>query len=67
LRQLEGHKEFGKGLVVTTRDVNEAFLGPGGGRDLIKQKDAAVYRLLPLKAEIDAAMNRLVVGTSQVT
>jgi hypothetical protein len=67
LRQLDGHKEFGKGLVVTTRDVNEAFLGPGGGRDLIKQKDAAVYRLLPLKAEIDAAMNRLVVGTSQVT
>ena len=77
LKQVGGHAEFGKGLVITTRDVSNAYMNAGGIRDasdtyfrsggaraLLKEAGSAPWRLLPYKAEIDAAVARLVRGDS---
>jgi hypothetical protein len=75
LKQVGGHTEIGKGLVVASRDVTNAYLNSGGLRDasdkfartggareLLKETGSAPFRLLPYKAEMDAAVGRLVRG-----
>jgi hypothetical protein len=63
LKQVGGHADFGPGLVVTTRDVTNKLLVEGGARETLRQARSAIYRLLPLKADIDAVASRLVMGT----
>jgi hypothetical protein len=75
LKQVGGHADFGKGLVVTTRDVSDAYMNSGavsgasdayptsgGARALLKEAGSAPWRLLPYKDEIDAAVAGLVRG-----
>jgi hypothetical protein len=60
LKQVGGHQEFGKGMVVTTRDVTEPLLATGNAKQILKDAGSTVFRLLPNKADIDAAVARLV-------
>jgi hypothetical protein len=60
LKQVGGHIEFGKGVVVTTKDVVEPLMA--NARQTLKDAGATVFRLLPHKAEIDNAVARLVQG-----
>jgi hypothetical protein len=60
LKQVGGHAEFGKSLIVTTRDVSDALMAGGRAREVLKDAGATPYRLLPLKGELDAAIKRLV-------
>lgn len=62
LKQVGGHAEFGPGLVVTTRDVTNKLLLEGGARETLRSSRSAIWRLLPYKAEIDAAVRNLVIG-----
>jgi len=62
LKQVGGHADFGKGMVVTTRDVTDPLLATGNARQILKDAGSTVYRLLPYKAEIDAAVAQLVRG-----
>jgi len=74
-KELGGHTDFGKDLVITTRDVSNAYMNSGGVRDpsdkyfrsgcaraLLKEAGSAPWRLLSYKAEIDAAVAQLVRG-----
>lgn len=60
MKQLSGHEEFGKGLVVTTRDVSDAIMHTGRAREIIKEAGSTPYRLLPYKSELDSAIRRLI-------
>jgi hypothetical protein len=64
LKQVGGHTDFGKGMVVTTRDVTDPLLHTANAKQILKDAGSTVYRLLPYKAEIDAAVARLVRGES---
>ena len=61
LKQVSGHNEFGKGMVVTTRDVKEPLLATGNAKQILKDAGSMPFRLLPYKADIDAAVRKLVV------
>lgn len=62
LKQVGGHQEFGKGMIVTTRDVTAPLLATGNAQQILKDAGSIPFRLLPYKADIDAAVARLVRG-----
>ena len=62
LKQVDGHKEFGKGLVVTTRDVGDAIINTGRSREILKEHGSSLFRLLPLKSELDETIAQLLKG-----
>jgi hypothetical protein len=64
LKQVGGHADFGKGMVVTTRDVTDPLLETANTKQILKDAGSTVYRLLPYKADIDAAVAHLVRGDS---
>jgi hypothetical protein len=58
--QLSGHVPFGKGLVVTTKDINNVATTFGEAREVLRSQGAALYRILPEKAHIEQAIRNLV-------
>lgn len=62
LKQLAGHEEFGKGLVVTTRDVGDALMKTGRAREILKEAGSSPYRLLPPKTDLDRSIEHLLKG-----
>jgi hypothetical protein len=62
LKQVGGHEEFGKGLVVTTRDVGDAIMKTGRAREILKEYGSSPFRLLPPKSELDEAITQLLKG-----
>lgn len=65
LKQVAGHGEFGRGLVITTRDVGDAIMKTGNAREMLKEAGSAPFRLLPHKAELDEVLRRLVEEVSR--
>jgi hypothetical protein len=59
LKQLAGHEEFGKGVVVTTRDVGDALMKTGRAREILKEAGSSPYRFLPEKTDLDRAIEHL--------
>jgi hypothetical protein len=62
LKQVGGHGEFGKGLVVTTRDLTNEMIKTGGSRETLRVAGSSIYRLLPPKADLDRSIEHLLKG-----